>query len=97
MLKSHYSPIAKVYLNIKVKPGNGLIAMSNFPTPPGAIRLAAPHNLNEYAKVLYSSLREADNKGIPIVVAIVPTGEGLATAIHDRLTKASIQIASDES
>ena len=89
LLESHYSPKARVLLDTQAKPGNGLIAFSSVPTPIGVIRLAEPHNIEEYAKVLYSALREADKKGIEVVIVVLPTGSGLATAIIDRLKKAS--------
>jgi len=40
MLVSHYSPNAKIYLSGAPSPGDGYIALSNLPTPTGAIRLA---------------------------------------------------------
>ena len=95
LLESHYSPKARVLLDTQAKPGNGLIAFSSVPTPIGVIRLAEPHNIEEYAKVLYSALREADKKGIEVVIVVSPTGSGLATAILDRLKKASIKSVTD--
>jgi L-threonylcarbamoyladenylate synthase len=89
LLESHYSPKARVLLDTQAKPGNGLIALSSVPTPIGVIRLAEPHNIEEYAKVLYSALRESDKKEIDVVIVILPNGSGLATAIIDRLKKAS--------
>jgi L-threonylcarbamoyladenylate synthase len=91
LLESHYSPKARVLLDTQAKPGNGLIAFSSVPTPLGVIRLAEPHTIEEYAKVLYSALREADKKGIEVVIVVLPSGSGLATAIIDRLKKASIK------
>ena len=88
-LKSHYSPKARVLLNVKARPGNGFIAMSNIPTPKGSIRLAAPENFEMYANLLYSAFREGDRKGIKIIVVMTPIGSGLADAINDRLIKAS--------
>jgi L-threonylcarbamoyladenylate synthase len=64
MLASHYSPNAKVYLSGAPSPGDGYIALSDLPTPAGAIRLASPKDNEEYAQVLYESLRSADSKGL---------------------------------
>lgn len=89
--KQHYSPEAKVVLNESAKAGEGLIAPSDVETPPGAIRLAAPKSIEEYARVLYSALREADQRKIAIVNVVPPLGEGLAVAIRDRITRASSQ------
>lgn len=88
-LDSHYAPRAKVFLNVEPKPGQGLIALASEPTPVGVFRLCSPEDANEYAQQLYSALRLADEKGISEVVAITPSGDGIAIAIRDRLSKAS--------
>lgn len=90
-LDRHYSPRAKVVLDREASSGEGLIALSNFPTPPGVIRLSAPVSIAEYARNLYSSLRSGDSQGLNVIVAISPRGEGLAAAIRDRLLRASAQ------
>ncbi len=89
LLESHYSPVAKVVLDVSAFPEDGFIALDEIPTPTGAIRLAAPSNLKEYANVLYKALRSGDQKGVKRIVAVQPAGEGLATAIRDRLRKAA--------
>lgn len=88
-LEKHYSPIAHVVLDETPQVGDGFIAMSEIPTPEGVIRLASPRSIEEYARILYSSLRDADGKKIARVIAIQPQGEGLALAICDRLGRAS--------
>ena len=88
-LKSHYAPAAKVVLDETAEPGDGLIAMSGEQTPAGVVRLASPETLAEYAKELYAALRKADDLKLSRVVAITPSGEGLAVAIRDRLDRAS--------
>jgi L-threonylcarbamoyladenylate synthase len=88
-LDSHYAPRAKVFLNVEPKPGQGLIALASEPTPVGVFRLCSPEDVNEYAQQLYSALRLADEKEISEVVAITPSGDGIAIAIRDRLSKAS--------
>ena len=42
-----------------------------------------------YANQLYARLRQADQSGIDVVIAVIPTNVGLGEAIRDRLTKAS--------
>ena len=86
-LQSHYAPIAKVFLSTTANLGDGFIALSNTPTPPGAIRLASPTNNREYAQILYQALRLADTKKLQKVIVIPPTGDDLALAIIDRLQK----------
>lgn len=88
-LENHYAPKAKVVLDQPASIGDGFIAMSNVQTPEGVIRLASPANLDEYARVLYQSLREADQRTLARVVVWQPTGNGLAIAIRDRLRRAS--------
>ncbi len=88
LLESHYSPSAKVYLSNTPAPGDGLIALSDFPTPPGVVRLANPINSEEYARTLYQALRLADSKKLSNVFVVPPEGEGIAAAIRDRLKKA---------
>ena len=88
-LESHYSPDAHVVLDGHPRPGDGLIALNDYPTPEGAIRLASPINNEDFARHLYEALREADAQGIEQVVVIQPEGDGIATAIRDRLKRAA--------
>lgn len=87
--KQHYSPDAKVMLNVEPKAGEGLIALAEMPTPQGAIRLAAPLTLEEYGQQLYGALRKADELGLERVCIFEPQGSGLAVAIRDRVTRAA--------
>ena len=87
LLPSHYAPNAKVYLSTTPNPGDGFIALADIPTPPGAFRLALPRNNKEYAQLLYQALRLADNKRLPNIIVIPPSGDDLAIAICDRLEK----------
>ena len=94
-LEQHYAPRAKVFLLDPMNPvvacivGVGFIALDKFPTPDGAIRLAAPKTDEEYARVLYDALREGDRKNLPAIYVVPPAGEGVAVAIRDRLKRAS--------
>jgi len=87
--KSHYSPSAKVVLKGSAKIGDGFIALAFQPTPVGAIRLAAPKNVEDFARELYSAFRAADQLHLRKIVVLEPVGEGLAAAIRDRLIKAA--------
>jgi len=89
LLDSHYAPKAKISLNSIAEPGEGFLALSKFLTPAGAIRLASPGSLEQYARDLYLALRSADQQGLKKVSIIVPEGNGLAEAIRDRLNKAA--------
>ena len=88
-LESHYSPIAKVVLDEFPLEGQGFIAMADVASDAGVIRLAAPTTHDEFARVLYSALRAADEQGLNTVVVAQPGGNGIAIAIRDRLMRAA--------
>jgi L-threonylcarbamoyladenylate synthase len=87
--KQHYSPKARVLIGKEAQSGNGLIAMAGVLTPGGVIRLASPKNNEEYARILYSALRQGDDAGLERIYIDPPEGLGLAVAIRDRITRAS--------
>jgi L-threonylcarbamoyladenylate synthase len=89
LFESHYSPKAQVYLSGTPSTGDGFIALSNFPTPPGVVRLTSPATNEEYARNLYKGLRLADSKNLNNVFVIPPIGDDISVAICDRLQKAS--------
>ena len=88
-LNSHYSPKAKVLLDVVAEAGDGLIAPDQIPTPNGVVRLSAPSSIEEYARELYLALRKADQLGLEVVVVLQPGGDGLAAAIRDRLQRSA--------
>ena len=88
-LESHYSPLAKVVLDQSPTAGQGFIAMADVAAATGVIRLAAPTTHEEFARVLYSALRAADEQGLSTVVVAQPAGNGIAIAIRDRLKRAA--------
>ena len=88
-LDTHYAPKATVLLDQTPLAGQGCIAMADVVTAEGVVRLAAPHSHDEYARVLYSALRAADEQGLAVVVAVQPQGDGIAIAIRDRLIRAA--------
>ena len=87
-LENHYAPIAKVLLRENAIAGQGFIALEDIETPEGVVRLASPNNDEEFARILYSALRDADARGLSEVVVMQPTGSGIAVAIRDRLSRA---------
>ncbi len=88
-LEAHYAPSAKVLLCETPTAGQGFIAHANIQTPEGVIRLASPDSDEEFARVLYSALRAADEQGLAEVVVMQPIGIGIAVAIRDRLRRAA--------
>jgi L-threonylcarbamoyladenylate synthase len=91
LLNKHYSPRARVRLNSLPEPGEGFVALASISTPVGAIRLAAPNNNQEYARVLYEALRDGDRLNLSEIKVILPNGRGLVEAINDRLIKSSFR------
>jgi len=88
-LENHYAPKAKVFLDQKPVEGSGFIAIESIVTPDGVIRLAAPESVEEFARVLYSALREGDHQNLDSIYIAQPTGDGLVIAIRDRLSRSA--------
>ncbi|TAK70199.1 MAG: threonylcarbamoyl-AMP synthase [Actinomycetota bacterium] len=99
-LAAHYAPRARVVVTpttttepqvaAQTGPGStGLIAPVGVPTPGGFVRLAAPTDASGYARILYAALRRADLLGLQVIVAVPPSGPGIAAAVRDRLDRAA--------
>jgi L-threonylcarbamoyladenylate synthase len=88
-LEAHYAPVATVVLDQSPVAGQGFIAMADVVADEGVVRLAAPKTHEEFARVLYSALRAADEQGLETVVVAQPVGDGIAVAIRDRLKRAA--------
>ncbi len=88
MLEKHYAPNCKVLV---VDNSAQAIARQNELDKVGvqAVVLDYCEDVNFYAKQLYAELRQADSNDVEVVIAVLPTGNGLAEAIRDRLTKAA--------
>lgn len=85
----HYAPKVQILLDESPIIGQGHLALSAFKSPVGVVRLASPRNLEEFARVLYLTMRKADELGLQFLVVQQPTGHGVAVAIRDRLIKAA--------
>jgi L-threonylcarbamoyladenylate synthase len=96
-LASHYAPAAAVRLvgadQVTQAEGAdatvGLLALSEVGTPPGIVRLSAPATAEDYARVLYAALREADALGLRSVLVVPPPADGIGAAVIDRLQRAA--------
>ena len=88
-LENHYAPKAKVFLDKHPVAGSGLIALEEIETPDDVIRLAAPKSVEEFARTLYSALRDGDHRKLDAIYIAQPAGEGLAIAIRDRLSRSA--------
>jgi L-threonylcarbamoyladenylate synthase len=88
-LEAHYAPVATVVLDQSPVAGQGFIAMADVVAGEGVVKLASPKTHDEFARVLYSALRAADEQGLATVVVAQPQGDGIAIAIRDRLKRAA--------
>ena len=84
MLPSHYAPRARVVLAESRAEANVLLADLEH-----CELIDRSDDLVEYAQHLYADLRVADQRGVSVIVAVMPTAAGLGHAIRDRLAKAA--------
>lgn len=84
MLASHYAPVCAVR---PVDDHDDAVALRA--GTPGSEILDLTDDLVVYARELYARLRDADERGVSTVIAVLPPAEGLGHAIRDRLVKAA--------
>lgn len=84
MLASHYAPRCQVLLADDIASAEALAEAHR-----DSEVLDRTDELGAYARDLYATLRDADRRGVPTVVAVLPPAAGLGHAIRDRLTKAA--------
>ena len=58
-------------------------------TDASVVTLATVASADEYAYVLYSALRQADDLGVDVVLAVRPSDDGIGRAVLDRLRRAA--------
>jgi L-threonylcarbamoyladenylate synthase len=87
--EKHYAPKCRVLVGDTVIEGAGFLASLGVETPAGMYRMAEPSSVLEFASVLYSTFRKADQRGMKELVVLPPSGDGLAVAINERLDKAA--------
>jgi hypothetical protein len=68
---------------------SGFLALAEFPTPAGLVRLGAPVTIADFAHELYGCLRAGDDQNLETIYVVPPVGQGLAQAINDRLQRAA--------
>ena len=85
----HYAPKAKVVFTGNPNKGDGFLALISISTPKNCIRLASPKNSNEFAQILYNSFRKADEMKLKQIYVKLPHGNGIETAIIERVYKAA--------
>ncbi len=103
-LASHYAPAARVEIVARASIGVraatlvgagdrvGVIA-ARVDLPDGlddaVVTLATADSPAEYARILYSALRSADDHGVDVVLAVPPEPIGIGAAVADRLGRAA--------
>lgn len=102
-LASHYAPNARVEVMDETEVAARVAALSDagarvgvlaahrsgLELPRGTVTLATPEDAEEYARVLYATLRKADVLGLDVVLAVPPAPEGIGRAVADRLRRAA--------
>ncbi|MGZ6994562.1 MAG: L-threonylcarbamoyladenylate synthase [Acidimicrobiia bacterium] len=102
-LASHYAPTARVEVltaseiagraRALVDAGArvGVLAARDvrLELPPRTVTLATPHDADEYARILYATLRQADVLSLDVVLAVPPPPRGIGRAVADRLRRAA--------
>ena len=73
-----------------------MLALDPAPAVRGdVVVLASPRDVDEYARVLYARLREADDSGLDVLLAVAPPDAGVGAAVIDRLRRASANPSSN--
>ena len=57
--------------------------------PAGVVALKPPIDVDDYARVLYARLRDADRHGLDVLLVVPPPPDGIGAAVADRLTRAA--------
>lgn len=88
MLASHYRPNCTMHLATSTLEAENL-ATSLRRARHSVVIIDRVHNITEYARHLYSDMRAAEASGADDIIAVLPSGPGLAEAIRDRLSRAA--------
>ncbi len=103
-LPSHYAPRARLVAvspdelarAVRVEATRGTVGvlattsiLGRTPLPEAAHLIALSDDMAAAARRLYAGLRELDAAGVDVIVATVPTEDGLGAAIADRLRRAA--------
>lgn len=94
MLAAHYAPACRVVTADDRRAADTLAAEERSTGHRVAV-LDGTADLAGYARNLYAWLRDADQRELDVVVAVLPPAAGLGHAVRDRLTKAAAATRSD--
>jgi L-threonylcarbamoyladenylate synthase len=88
MLVSHYAPRCRVELaDDEAEAKDRVKELAATGVRAGVLDFGA--DVATYAHELYGRLRDADHRGLAVLVAVLPSPEGIGVAVRDRLTKAA--------
>lgn len=89
MLSSHYAPRARVIVcddrQAALSQSAELVSRGH------STAIVWEPDVAVYAARLYDLMREADSSGVQFILAVLPSEEGLGTAVRDRLFKAAAE------
>ena len=88
MLEAHYAPRCEVRL-VETREIADVVAETLRRDGVAVDVLDRGSDLVDTARNLYSDLRRADERGLDVLVAVLPPARGCGHAIRDRLTKAA--------
>jgi len=103
MLAAHYAPQAEVVVTSaddlaaqlarlrRVGQRTAIIGTAELPADPGDAIVLRPagDRAEDFAHDLYRLLREADAAGVATILVVPPSGQGIAVAVRDRLSRAA--------
>jgi L-threonylcarbamoyladenylate synthase len=68
----------------------GVLAPHRIPgLPEGTVELTPAGDDEAFAHVLYERLREADRRGLSVLIVVPPADRGIGGAVRDRLRRAA--------
>jgi L-threonylcarbamoyladenylate synthase len=88
MLASHYRPNCSVHLTHTAREAEAL-ATSLRSRSRTVMIIDRCENIIDYARHLYSDMRDAEASYVDDIIAVLPDGAGLAEAVRDRLSRAA--------
>lgn len=66
-----------------------MLALAAVAVPERFVRLDPPRDVEEFARLLYARLRDADARGARAVLVVPPPPVGIGIAVLDRLSRAA--------
>jgi L-threonylcarbamoyladenylate synthase len=92
LLPSHYAPSAGVVLATEEEAAGIAARLQQQGKRVGLLasgRMSVGEGIERLLLALYARLREADTRGLDVIVAVLPPEVGLGVALRDRLTRAA--------